>query len=78
MAIHLPTRPAAASRWMATAATPAALPSQQDVDERIEHKVECDADVGYAKEGSLLIIGIGQTHGNGHLLISINKSSLIL
>jgi hypothetical protein len=69
LAIHLAAaRPAAAERAAGPAATAAsALAPQQDVDERIQHKVEGDADVGHSKEDPLLVARIGQTHRNGHL-----------
>jgi hypothetical protein len=70
LAIHLAAaRPAAAGRAACPAATAApTLAPQQDVDERIQHKVEGDADVGHSKEDPLLVARIGQTHRNGHLL----------
>jgi len=68
LAIHLAARPAA-GRIAGPAATAApALAPQQDVDERIEHKVEGDADVGHSEEDALLVLRIGQTHRNGHLV----------
>jgi hypothetical protein len=69
LAIHLAAaRPAAAGRAACPAATAApTLAPQQDVDERIQHKVEGDADVGHSKEDPLLVARIGQTHRNGHL-----------